>query len=69
MNRISGTNLRHYREKSERKLQPLYDLNKAVFWDVAPCTYCVNRRFPSIFRVEKEENPLARNKREQVLTD
>jgi hypothetical protein len=28
-------------------------MKNAVFWDVAPCRPCVNRRFASIFRVEK----------------
>jgi hypothetical protein len=32
-------------------------MKNAVFWDVAPCRYCVNRRFgeriSSIFRIEK----------------
>jgi hypothetical protein len=33
-------------------------MKKAVFWDVAPCRYCVNRRFgernASIYKVEEK---------------
>jgi hypothetical protein len=30
-------------------------MKKAVFWDVAPCRYCVDQRIASIFRVEEKE--------------
>jgi hypothetical protein len=50
-------------------------MTKAVFWNVAPCIYIVltdvsEERIACVFRVEKkEENPLVRNQREQVLTE
>jgi hypothetical protein len=34
------------------------DYEKCVFWDVALCRSCVNRRTASIFRVEKSMNSL-----------
>jgi Ca2+/Na+ antiporter len=46
-------------------------MKKAVFWDVAPCRYCVNRRFGGTYRLHlhgrREKNPRARNQREQML--
>jgi hypothetical protein len=49
-------------------------MKKAIFWDVAPCRYCINRRFggtiASIFRVEeKRKYPRARNQNEQAAAD
>ena len=49
-------------------------LKNAVLWDMAPCTYCINRRFgeriASIFRVEEKRiNLRARNQHEQVTTN
>jgi hypothetical protein len=36
-------------------------MNNAVFWDVAPCRYCVNRRFGGKYRL----NLQGRNTRER----
>jgi hypothetical protein len=43
----------------------------AVFWDVAPCRYCVNRRFEGTYRLHLQgiRIPQARNQREQVAAD
>ncbi|PNF33739.1 hypothetical protein B7P43_G11226 [Cryptotermes secundus] len=50
-------------------------MKKAIFLDVAPCRYCVNRRFGGTYRLhlqgkmKKEGTPQARNWCEQVLTE
>jgi hypothetical protein len=43
-------------------------MKNAVFWDVAPCRYFVNRRFGGTYRLSLQgiRNPLAMNQREQV---
>jgi hypothetical protein len=43
-------------------------MKNAVFWDVAPCRYCVERRFGGPYRLHLQgiRNPRARNQREQV---
>jgi hypothetical protein len=45
-------------------------LKNAVFWDVAPCRYCVNRRFRGTHRLHLQgiRNPRARNQRESAAT-
>jgi hypothetical protein len=44
-------------------------IKNAVFWDVAPCRYCVNRRFGGTYRhhLQGIRNPRARNQREQIV--
>jgi hypothetical protein len=46
-------------------------MKNAVFWDVALCSFCVNRRFGGMYRVHLQgrKNPRARNQREQVGAD
>jgi hypothetical protein len=46
-------------------------MKNAVFWDVAPCRYFVNRRFGGKYRLHFQgmRNPLAMNQREQVAVD
>jgi hypothetical protein len=46
-------------------------VKNAVFWDVAPCRYFVNRRFGGTYRLHLEgiRNPRAMNQREQVVVD
>jgi hypothetical protein len=43
-------------------------MKNAIFWDVVPCGYCVNRRFGGTYRLHLQgiRNPRARNQREQV---
>jgi hypothetical protein len=43
-------------------------LKNAVFWDVAPCRYFVNRRFGGTGRLHLQgiRNPRSMNQREQV---
>jgi hypothetical protein len=43
-------------------------MKNAVFWDVAPCRYFVNRRFGGTYRLHFQgiRNPRAMNQREQV---
>jgi hypothetical protein len=43
-------------------------MKNAVFWDVAPCKYFVNRRFGGTYRLHLQgiRNPRAMNQREQV---
>jgi hypothetical protein len=43
----------------------------AVFWDVAPCRYFVNRRFGGTYPLHLQgiRNPQAMNQREQVAED
>jgi hypothetical protein len=42
-------------------------IKNAVFWDVAPCRYFVNRRFGGAYRLHLQgiRNPRAMNQREQ----
>jgi hypothetical protein len=44
---------------------------KAVFWDVAPCSSCMNRRFGGTYRIHLQgrKNLLARNQHEHVAAD
>jgi hypothetical protein len=46
-------------------------MKNAVFRDVAPCRYCVNRRFGGTCRLHLQgiRNPRAMNQREQVAVD
>jgi hypothetical protein len=37
-------------------------MKKAVFWDVAPCRYCVNRRFEDMYAI----HPQGRRKKEKI---
>jgi hypothetical protein len=42
----------------------------AVFWNVAPCRYCINRRFGGTYGLHlqgRRKYPRARNQREQPL--
>jgi hypothetical protein len=43
-------------------------IKNAVFWDVAPCSYFVNRRFGGTYRLHLQgiRNPRAMNQRELV---
>jgi hypothetical protein len=46
-------------------------MKNAVFWDVAPCRYCINRRFGGMYSLHlqgrrKKKNLRAMNQREQV---
>jgi hypothetical protein len=43
-------------------------LKNAVFWDVAPCRYFVNRRFGGTYRLHLQgiRNPRVMNQREQM---
>jgi hypothetical protein len=48
-------------------------MKNAVFWDVAPYRYCINRRLGRKYRLhlqgrrkKKNKNPRARNQRERV---
>jgi hypothetical protein len=31
-------------------------MKNAVFWDVAPCRYCVNRRFGGMYRMIRRDS-------------
>jgi hypothetical protein len=44
-------------------------MKNAVFRDVAPCRYCVNRRLGGTYRLHLQgrKNPRAKNQREQNL--
>jgi hypothetical protein len=46
-------------------------MKNAVFWDVVPCRYCVNRRFGGTYRFHFHgmRNPRVMNQREQVAAD
>jgi hypothetical protein len=46
-------------------------MKNAVFWDVAPCIYVVNRRFGGTYRLHLQgiRNPRTMNQREQVAVD
>jgi hypothetical protein len=46
-------------------------MKDAVFWDVAPCRYFVNRRFGGTYRLHLQgrRNPRAMNQREQLAVD
>jgi hypothetical protein len=46
-------------------------LKTAVFWDVTPCRYFVNRRFGGTYRLHLQgiRNTRAMNQREQVAVD
>jgi NADH dehydrogenase/NADH:ubiquinone oxidoreductase subunit G len=46
-------------------------MKNAVFWDVALCRSCVNRRFGGTYLIHLQaiKNPRARNQREQVAAD
>jgi hypothetical protein len=52
-------------EKPRRRCVNNIKMKKAVFWDVAPCRYCVNRRFggtyrfASIFRIEGKKKSVS----------
>jgi hypothetical protein len=51
-----------------------FTLKNAVFWDMAPCRYCINRCFGGTYSLhlhdrKKRKNPRARNQREQVAAD
>jgi hypothetical protein len=54
-------------------LPPKYvkTMKNAVFWDVAPYRYFVNRRFGGMYRLHLQDirNPRAMNQREQVAVD
>jgi hypothetical protein len=45
-------------------------MKDAVFWDVDPCRYFVNRRFGGMYRLHLQgiRNPRAMNQREQVYS-
>jgi hypothetical protein len=43
-------------------------MKNAVFWDVAPCICCINRRFGGKFRFHLQDRRTL-NQREQVVTD
>jgi hypothetical protein len=49
-------------------------MKNAVFWDVAPCRYCISRRFGVKYRLHlqggrERKNARSRNQREQVAAD
>jgi hypothetical protein len=46
-------------------------MKNAVFWNVAPCRYFVNRRFGGTHRLHLQgiRNPRAMNQREQIAVD
>jgi hypothetical protein len=46
-------------------------MNNAVFRDVAPCRFCMNRRFGATyqFHIQGKKSPRAKNQREQVAAD
>jgi hypothetical protein len=46
-------------------------MKNAVFWDMPPCRYCVNRRFGGTYLLHLQgiRNPRTRNQSEQVAAD
>jgi hypothetical protein len=58
----------HYKTQ---EVSTLLYMKNAVFWDVAPCRSCVNRRFWETYRLhlQGKKNTQARNQREQVAAD
>jgi hypothetical protein len=51
-----------------RNVQIRTHLKNAIFWDMAPCIYFVNRRFGGMYHLHLQgiRNPRAMNQREQV---
>jgi hypothetical protein len=50
----------------EKEVRQITKLKKAVFWDVAPCRYCVNLLFGGTYRLHlqgRRENKKIRNRR------